>query len=159
MKYSEKCLWNAVYVFCPDYELARNSGVHLNLPESIQHAAKIAFIKCETVEYKTGIKHHVGSILREALVELNTVGWMTFGDQDEFVAVGSENSEFVVFGCDTQNDKFQCCFDGEATVWSSPLIERAILLANELKGNYPLTEYWVQDITGNTVYIAQIKKD
>lgn len=158
MKYSEKCLWNAVGVFCPNYLKARES-VHMNLADSIKRAAEIAFIECETVEYKTGIKHHVGDIIREALLEMNTVGWMTFGEQDEFVVVGSEDGKFVVFGSDAKDRRFPCCFDGEATVWYTPNLTKAKRLADELKDNYPLTEYFVEDIAGNIVYVSLHKED
>lgn len=159
MKYSESCLWKAVYVFCANYEVARAAGVHLTLPEAIKRAAELAFMEYETVEYKTSIKQHVGTILREALYEMNTVGSVTFGEQDEFVVAGSEDGKFVVFGSDATDRKFPCCFDGEATVWFTSNLTTAKCLADELKDSYPLTEYFVEDIAGKIVYVSLHKKD
>lgn len=159
MKYSEKCLWKAVDVFCPSYTLARISGVYMNLPECIKGAAEVAFMQCETVEYKTGIKYHVASIIREALIEMNTVGWMSFGDQDEFISIISKSERFIVFGCDSEEEDFVCCFDGIDESRSCSSFERAKALADELKNFHPLTAYRVVDDFNNTVYVAENKKD
>lgn len=80
MIYSEKLVWEAVYHFIPSLKVARNHGVAFNLPSSIDSAALQAFIS----DYAPYTESYLyAEVLRVTIKEIEMVGWMTFGDQDD----------------------------------------------------------------------------
>ena len=82
MKFSQKCVWNAVYQIIPNYKIANDGGVNLNLPSSLKDAAALAFCSNydahspdDRNQYNTACE-----IIRVALNELNKEGCFNFGD-------------------------------------------------------------------------------
>lgn len=80
MKYSEKLVWEAVYTFLPSIKIARNAGTRFNLPHLISAAAVQAFVSDDDAYSE---KYLYAEILRQAIKEMDNIGWMTFGDQRE----------------------------------------------------------------------------
>ena len=88
MKFSEKLVWKAVYEFVPAYKVARENKVPVNLPMSIKDAALIAFIECGLAGLSSlgQDRSYAAYILQATLKEINTVGFMTFGNQEQYWA-------------------------------------------------------------------------
>ena len=85
MKYSRKCVWDAISVFIPQYKTVRENGIHMNLPSCLRDVATEILITYEDTPHNivtTGAKN----VIRTALLELCTGEcFMTFGDQDDFL--------------------------------------------------------------------------
>jgi hypothetical protein len=85
MRYSKNLVWKSVYVLCPEFEIVRTNGISVNLPASLRDAAVVAFIECESTDYKLHKNKPIaGHIVREALKELHNRGEMAFGTIEDF---------------------------------------------------------------------------
>lgn len=86
MKYSQEFVWKAVYEFVPSFKTVRENDVSLNLPSCIKLAAENAFVEIGNNSIASlGLdKARAALVLQTALKEMNTVGWMTFGDVEDW---------------------------------------------------------------------------
>lgn len=83
MKYSEKLVRESIGKILPGLHKAEENGVSMNLPSSLKSAACECWLRAEDVEFKLDWeKMCAGHVIRVALQELETVGWMTFGTKD-----------------------------------------------------------------------------
>ncbi len=79
MKYSMACLDKALLIMLPSSKVWPNS---INYPARVDMAAKEFFMYPE--KFKGQDEIFAAFVVREAMIELATVGWMTFGDIDNF---------------------------------------------------------------------------
>ena len=81
MKYSMKCLDKALLLILPDSDQWPNS---IQRPTRLDMAAKELFMY--PFKYSLDIKEFEIStiVIRTAMIELSTDGWMTFGTVDDF---------------------------------------------------------------------------
>lgn len=84
MKWTEELVWKAIYQVLP-IEKAKEEGVKFNLPSTLNSAAVEFFIGEGTLNKEYTLDYAFAShIVREALKELNTVGYMEFGKVNKF---------------------------------------------------------------------------
>lgn len=86
MKYSEKLVWKAVYELVPNYKIVKENDVSLNLPQCLNHTAITIFLKIGNNAISSlGMNEcYAAHIVQDALREINSVGWMTFGTQEDY---------------------------------------------------------------------------
>ena len=86
MKYSQSLVWKAIGEFLPKYTVARENGVHMNLPQSLKDAAVEAFLwqfnQRSRVQQLDRL--YATLVIKTALEELHSQGWMEFGDVEEY---------------------------------------------------------------------------
>jgi hypothetical protein len=86
MKFSQRLVWKAVYEFVPSFRAANQNREVINLPKALEIAAIACFLEIGN----NGIaslgtdRGYAGYIIQDTLKELQTVGWMTFGSQEEY---------------------------------------------------------------------------
>lgn len=86
MKYSEQLVWQAVYEFVPSFEKVKENSIDINLPKALTIAAVEAFLEIGNNGISClGInRSYAAHIIQDALKELNSVGWMTFGTNTQY---------------------------------------------------------------------------
>lgn len=86
MKYSQNLVWKAIGEFLPSHIAARENGVHMNLPQSLKDAAVEAFLwQFNQLGKEQPIgKLYATLVIKTALEELHSQGWMEFGDVEEY---------------------------------------------------------------------------
>jgi hypothetical protein len=84
MKYSQNLTWAAIGLIQPKVLEAKESGVSLNIVAMLKSAAVECFLHSEEVEFKTSFPKTVAAhVIRTALLELDTVGFIVFGKEDK----------------------------------------------------------------------------
>jgi hypothetical protein len=82
MIWTQDLLWKAIYIAIPSYKECREKGVNLNQPSCLSDAA-VEFFLLEAAP-RTLYQEFARVMVREALCELEEVGYFTFGDIDQF---------------------------------------------------------------------------
>jgi hypothetical protein len=83
MKFSQNLTWQAIGVIQPTVLRAKELGAHLNLVAMLRAVAVDCFLQSETNEFKTSFpKTAAAHVIRTALEELNSVGQINFGEED-----------------------------------------------------------------------------
>jgi len=86
MKYSEQLVWKAIYEFNPNYKKCREANVSLNLPTCLKDTAVQVFLEIgnNAISSLGHNRAYAAHIVQDALKELQEIGWMTFGDVEEY---------------------------------------------------------------------------
>ena len=86
MKYSEQLVWKAVYEFVPNFKTVNESKVRLNLPSALKVCAEAIFLEIglNGISSLGTNRSYAAYIIQDALKEMNSVGWMTFGEQQDY---------------------------------------------------------------------------
>lgn len=85
MKYSEKLTWEAVGDILPSLLEAKEKDVELNLVSCLKLCAIECFIKNGTYPpFWTGYRNFAALVVKEALTEISTEGYITFGTIDDY---------------------------------------------------------------------------
>jgi hypothetical protein len=84
MKYSMKSLDFAIDTLAPNIKTAKEAGIRLNRPESLQLIARDLFvIKVLDRDYDPSYKEMLCTyVVAEALRDLQTIGWFEFGTKE-----------------------------------------------------------------------------
>jgi hypothetical protein len=80
MKYTKELVWEAVYVFCPNYKISVNHD-YTNLTDAIKDAAVACFLMENDREppvTRSTDYYYAKLVLFDALTELRTNGYMSF---------------------------------------------------------------------------------
>lgn len=80
MLYTKQSLLNAIFYLIPEYKRVYESGVEFNIPMTLKSVAEKYFMEQWRQDYIGFNEESAYSICRSALLDLQNIGWMEFGN-------------------------------------------------------------------------------